>query len=234
MTGILPSSPGDNHETSVAERPQSHATPHNRILGDPGASDRQFPNPADTPPDPFDPARLRLSQDFGAGLGVKKALMTVPVRKPAKEWWVQTHPEETYRIQTGVLELKEDREIYLVDPELWPILATESTFGPRLIVTAITRQAVCFLWPIRLPSADGKLDDWNRSAIEAATRATGKWCRVQANMALGAYDCLETIADLPAPEWPDVTFHELLKVAFKDRFIQDLDHPVLARLQGRT
>jgi hypothetical protein len=36
-------------------------------------------------PDPFDPESLRLSQDFSAALGVKKALLTVPVRKPAKE-----------------------------------------------------------------------------------------------------------------------------------------------------
>ena len=32
--------------------------------------------------DPFDPTRLRLSQDFGEQIGVKKALPTIPVRKP--------------------------------------------------------------------------------------------------------------------------------------------------------
>ncbi len=111
----------------------------------------------------FDPARLRLSQDFGPAVGVKKALLTVPVRKPSKEWFVQTHPSEEYRIQTAVLELKEDRETYLVDPSLWPELSTESTFGPRAIFTSITRQGVVFLWPIRLPGPDGKLDDWNQS-----------------------------------------------------------------------
>ena len=38
----------------------------------------------ESPPDPFDPARLRLSQEFAASLGIKKALLTVPVRKPAQ------------------------------------------------------------------------------------------------------------------------------------------------------
>jgi len=189
---------------------------------------------ANTPsvPDPFDPARLRLSQDFAAGLGVKKALLTVPVRKPAKEWWFQTHPDEAYRVQTCVVELKEDREIYLVDPSLWPELASESTFGPRALFTGMTRQGVLFLWPIRLPGPDGKLDDWNQSALEAASRASGHWVRMASNMPLGAYDVFETAANWPAPQWPAETLSDLLRVAFKGKLIDRPDHPVLQRLRG--
>jgi hypothetical protein len=185
-------------------------------------------------PDPFDPARLRLSQDFAATVGVKKALLTVPVRKPAKEWFVQVHPSETYRIETAVLELKEDRETYLVDRPLWNELATESTFGPRALSTAMNRQGVLFIWPIRLPGPDGKIDEWNRSALEAATMAAGRWVRVAANMNLGAYDVFQSTADLPGPTWPDTPFGELLRVAFKDRFIDTLDHPVLRKLRGEV
>lgn len=81
---------------------------------------------ASPPPDddPFDPDRLRLSQDFASAVGVRKLLTTVPVRKPSNEWWVRTHTDPAYRLPTAVLELKEDREIYLVNnPELgrsWP------------------------------------------------------------------------------------------------------------------
>ena len=35
-----------------------------------------------TPADPFDLDALRVSQDFAAMAGVKKQLITVPVRKP--------------------------------------------------------------------------------------------------------------------------------------------------------
>ena len=103
-------------------------------------------------PDPFDPASLRLSQSFAASLGVKKALLAVPVRKPDKSWFVRVHPDETYRLQTAVIELKEDRETYLVAAPLWPSLATEATFSPRALFAAMNRQGVVFLWPIRLPS----------------------------------------------------------------------------------
>ena len=100
---------------------------------------------SETLPDPFDPERLRLTQDFSSAVGVKKALLSIPVRKPSREWFVKVHPEESYRITTAVIELKEeDRETYLVAPELWPELSTESTFSPRTIFTAMTRQSNLF------------------------------------------------------------------------------------------
>jgi len=212
-----------------ADRPEARPTQANRIAGDSGGLGGIVSDPA---PDPFDLARLRLSQDFAANLGVRKMLMTVPVRKPAKEWWVQTHPDATYRIETAVLELKEDREIYIVASELWSELATETTFSPRALITSITRQNVIFLWPVRLPGSEGKSNPWNDSALEAALRAAGRWVRVEANMCLGAYEVRETMADIPAPQWPDVSFQELVRVAFKGKMIDSADHPVLRKLRG--
>jgi hypothetical protein len=183
-------------------------------------------------PDLFaDLASLRLSQDF-TRIGVKKALLTVPVRKPAKEWFVRTHP--TLRIETCVLELKEDREMYLVAPPLWQQLASESTFGPRALFAAMNRQNVLFVWPIRLPAANGKIDDWNRSALEGATMAEKRWVRVASNMILGAYDVSEAIADYPEPDWPDLSLNEILRIAFKGRVIESLDHPKLKQLRGEA
>jgi hypothetical protein len=186
-------------------------------------------------PDPFDPAKLRLLQDFGAAAGVKKLLTTVPVRKPAKEWFVRTHPDEAFRLHTAVLELKEDREVYLVCRELLTDLAGESTISPRLLVTTITRQGVLFLWPLRLPGVDGKFDDWGRSALEAAEAARTRWVRITANtIGAGSYDLYTAAESLSPPEWPDTPFRKLLKVAFKDKFIESLDHPVLRRLRGEV
>jgi hypothetical protein len=184
--------------------------------------------------DPFDPASLRLSQDFTASMGVKKALLAVPVRKPDKSWFVRVHPEESYRLQTAVIELKEDRETYLVAPALWPELAAEATFSPRALFTAANRQGVVFIWPVRLPGPDGRIDEWSRTALEAAQMAAESWVRVAANMSLGAYDVFRATGQFPEPEWPDLSFKELLRIAFKDRFISDLNHPVLRRLRGEV
>jgi hypothetical protein len=185
-------------------------------------------------PDPFDLSRLRLSQDFVAAAGIKKVLNTNPCRKPSKEWFVQTHPDPAYRLQTCVVELKEDGETYLVDPSLWPELVSESTFSPRALITSINRQGVVFVWPIRLPGSDGRLDEWSRSAMEAAALAAGKWVRIQSNLSLGAYEVYEAAGQWTPPDWPDMPFQELLKIAFKDRFISALDHPILKRLRGEV
>jgi hypothetical protein len=58
--------------------------------------------------DTFDPIRLRLSQDFQSMVGVRKVLVTVPVRKPDRQWFVRIHPEESWRLETAVLEVKEE------------------------------------------------------------------------------------------------------------------------------
>jgi hypothetical protein len=219
----------------LAQEARPPENPLKNIL-DPAELERAAVTGAPAGPDPFDPGSLRLSQDFAASLGVKKALLSVPVRKPDKAWFVRVHPDENYRLQTAVIELKEDRgaETYLVSPSLWPELATEATFSPRAFFTAINRQGVVFLWPIRLPGADGRVDEWSRTALEAADMAARGWVRVAANMVLGAYDVFQATGTLADPEWPEVPFCELLRVAFKDRFIDDPNHPVLRRLRGEV
>jgi hypothetical protein len=181
--------------------------------------------------DLFDLDKLRLPQDFAATLGVKKALLTVPVHKPNRQDFFRVHPEKDWRLENCLLfELKEERETYLVEPNLWGQLPGE--FIPKVIYTVINRQSVLMLWPISLPGEDGRHNEWHRSALEAAEMAQKQWIRVVANMSLGAYEVYQAVADIPEPEWPETTFQEILRVAFKDRFIRSLDHPVVRRLRG--
>ncbi len=179
---------------------------------------------------PFDPASLRLDQSFAESAGVKKLITTVPVRKPNRQDFIRVRSGEDWRIQTAVIELKEDRETYLVSKEMWPELPGEII--PVSLFTAINRQGVLILWPVKLPGDDGRWNEWNRSALEAAEHATTQWIRIAANMSLGAYEIYEATGNLPDPEWPDLEFGEILKLAFRDRFVTAPDHAVVKRLQG--
>jgi len=189
-------------------------------------------NPNQTRSHIFDLSRLRLSQNFSEKVGVKKALLTVPVRKPGRQDFIRVHPREDMCIQTAVLELKDDRETYLVDPDLWSELPSE--LAPKALFTTMNRQGVLTLWPVRLPSEDGRHDEWNRSALEAVEIAKTRWIRVVANMSLQAYEVYEAMGNFADPDWPDVSFQKILEIAFKDRFIRTLDHPVIRRLRGEA
>jgi hypothetical protein len=165
---------------------------------------------------------------------VKRAIITIPVRKPANTWYVRTHPSKDYRLPTRLLEFKEDREIFLVAPALWPDLEGEVALSPRLLIPTINRQGVFFLWPVRLPNTDGRVDEWSKSALEAANLAQTKWVRVAANMGLGAYDPFVATGQLTEPEWPTLSLNDILRVAFKDKYIGTADHPALKKLRGEV
>ena len=180
----------------------------------------------------FNPDRLRLTQDFSEIAGVKKAIITIPVRKPNRQEFIRVCSDENYRLETAIIEMKEDRTTYLVDKSLWNEMPGEIV--PKVLFTTLNRQGTLTIWPIRLPDSDGRLDQWNRSAIEAAKLAQTRWIRVAANMDLGAYEVVEATGDLPEPEWPDLTLEKILAIAFKNHFIHDLDHPIIKELRGET
>jgi hypothetical protein len=186
-----------------------------------------------TAPDPFNPASLRLDPSYAEIIDVKKLLTTVPVRKPNKHEFVRVHPDGSRRLTpAAIIEIKEEREIYILTPSIANELPGE--FVPATLFTTINRQGVLFLWPVKLPGTDGKEMEWHRSSREAAEKAMTSWVRVRANMSLGAYDLHEARGELSEPEWPEFSFPEILRTAFRDRYVDDMDHPLLKRLRGEV
>jgi hypothetical protein len=190
----------------------------------------KVPNNVAAQLDPYDLKHLRLDQSFVESAGVKKLLTTVPVRKPNPQDFVRVHSDPEYRATLAIIELKEDRETYLVPPPIARELPGE--FVMATIFTAINRQGVVFLWPVRLPASDGRVLEWHRSAAEAAELAMRRWLRIKANMSLGAYEMFEAASTIPEPEWPELSLQELLRIGFRDRLVDRLDHAVVKRLRG--
>jgi hypothetical protein len=181
-------------------------------------------------PDPFDVSKLRLDQSFVESAGVKKLLTTVPVRKPYKQEFIRVHPNLAYRDAFAVIEWSEDREFYILTPEIARALPGE--FVMVHLFTAINRQDVLFLWPVKLPGPDGKTLRWHTSAAEAAEYAMSNWTRVRANLGLGAYEWGKATGSISEPKWPDLSFTDILRIAFKDKYVSSLDHALLKRIRG--
>jgi hypothetical protein len=197
---------------------------------EPHTADPEVPRtPDESPPTTlFDLNRLRLDTDTAPV--ARKLLLTVPVRKPGKQEFIRVHPDPAWSLTTSTLTTADDRTTYLVDPDLRSALAND--IAPTMLVGAVTRQGVFFLWPLKLPSSDGRTLAWHTSALEAAEVAKTTWLKVTANMSLGAYEVHAAQGQLSEPTWPDVGFAQVIEIAFKEAYLRDSDHPVLRRLRG--
>jgi hypothetical protein len=56
---------------------------------------------------------------------------------------------------------------------------------------------------------------------------------VSANQAAACYDVFVAEGRIPDPVWPDMRFKDILKVAFGNRVISSIDHPVIQHLHGK-
>jgi hypothetical protein len=118
-----------------------------------------------------------------------------------------------------------------------PHIAQElpSEIQRRMIYTAQNASRVTFLWHVRMAAPGERLDDWSISAHEAAAKAMHQRIRLVSNRSLGAY---ETIVTENSPtgfeaKWPELSFQELIRLAFKGgRLIDSFDHPVIRQIRG--
>lgn len=181
--------------------------------------------------DPFNVASLRIEPSSGANGGVKRILTQVSVRKPHRQEFFRAHPAPEYRAPMATLEFKEEKETYLVAPDLASELDAEIRRVEMRV--CISRSGSVFLWPVPLPADDGRSNSWNESARTAVEIAESKWVRMSSNMGAGAYDAAVAPEGVAEPRWPEESFSDLLKLGFgKGKLISSFDHPMLKRLRG--
>jgi hypothetical protein len=172
---------------------------------------------------------LRVSQDFAAKAGSKKVITTVPIRNPKRGEFLRVHPTMEPML---VYTLVDEQETFVATASI--AINFPGDMIPKLLAPTISRQGTLFLWALRIPGEDGRINNWHASAKEAAGRAVRVWVRVQANMALGAYEVYEAVGAIPDPEWPSLSMDEIVRIAVKGRVIDSLDHPVLQKLRGEV
>jgi len=174
--------------------------------------------------------KLRLSVGSTVFGGTTEILSKVPVRKPQKQEFVRVHPDQRMMLATAIYEDKQEREFYFVSPNMMSAMLGETT--PVILVTAINRQKVSFLWPIKIANDNGNGNAWQDSAQQGCEAAKKTWVRLSADMSLGAYRIWAAQGELSEPEWRPEPLNELLEIAFRGRVIENDDHPVVKRLRG--
>ncbi len=174
---------------------------------------------------------LRLPTNYGATLGVKKILNTVPVGKTKSSIFFRTHPDAPMTFAAMTLEHGKSKDTYIVYPTV--SMAVPELVRRVVLHAAIDRQNNIFLIPVQLPNEDGTRNPWHESLAQAVECAKTKWIRISANQNIQGYNIFAADADLPEPDWPDSTIETLIEVAFRGKIINSIDHPVIQSLLGR-
>lgn len=176
--------------------------------------------------------KLALPQDFQNMPGARKLWTVIPVRKPSKTEFFRVLDDDKYTIQTAIIELKEENETYLIDPQL--LVDLSEFIVPVQVVMAVTRMGALMVWPVKLPQE--RRNAWHDTALQAAELARTKWVCMRANMHAGCYDVLQATGKLPEPEFPttELTFQGMLELAFRDFYVDNISHPLVLRLSGQV
>lgn len=183
------------------------------------------------PSDPFNPASLRIDVSKMRETGAKKALLSVPVRKPGDQEYVRVHPGKDYHAPYAVIVDKERGETYLVHGNLVGELSRDVKIVDLRYV--ITRAGDLSVWAVPLPPGDGRDNPWHQSARQIAELAETKWVRVTASKGAGRYEAWEAPPGIPDPVWSEMTFNDVLRLAFpQPRIIDSIDHPFVRKLMG--
>jgi hypothetical protein len=183
--------------------------------------------------DPFNLEALRAVPDLET-VSVEKVLTTVPVRRPGKNDFFRVHPSEDYAIDNYVLEHESDQE----RTTYWVAANLRHVLGDYLrkvrLFTCIDKRGNVFLWPAKLPTVDGSraAQSWYMSGLLAAEEAKKVWVKIMGNRSIGAYGIIRARGDLGDPQWPEHSFEDLIKLAFRDNLIDNIDHAVVRDLNG--
>jgi hypothetical protein len=188
------------------------------------------------PPDPFDIESLRVGPEYTQQIAVKKLLTRIPMHKPHAQHWVRAHSDPALRFQAFGFKQADTGELFIVSPAAWDALSTFAI--PHMLFTAITSTGLFFIWPVPQPLTVSE-NPAHRTLREAAELAASRWVRVQWSNVLRAYETSVPGGELPEPKWPDIVsgggspaMQAIIRIAFKDNLILNLDHPVAKQLLG--
>lgn len=180
----------------------------------------------------LDLQKLTLPQDFQNMSGTQKLWTHIPVRKPSRTEFFRVFDNDEFSIRTAIIELKEENETYLIEPNLYAELLDFAV--PVQIATVMTRHGGLLLWPVKLPQE--RKNAWHDTALKAMELAKTSWICMRADMPSRCYSILKAVADIPDPIWPvgELSFKQMLELGFRDFYVDTLDHPLVDRLMGKS
>jgi hypothetical protein len=240
----LPATPETQHSAEKKNSDQEMAQPINPSGQTPDSTQPTTQHPANsngsagsTEPQNigggiFDPARWKTPVDarLDPKAPIKPAAFSkLEVRKPPADHYVHVHPDPDFN---GVFPLYADSlvkryEPYLIAPELMDTLPPQVKVNVKWVrlAVAMTDTGLLFLWHVAQTGSE-----FHESGDSCILTTMTVWKKVIPDGS--GYRMEPPEASLADPVFPGWCFGEYLTRAFKDRYIDNLNHEVIKRLRG--
>jgi hypothetical protein len=180
-------------------------------------------------------ARRRRAPTSGlVNLG-KKVLTHIPPRKPAPGWHVRTSPDPNMSAVETLFHMKSiDDNYYYIDDKMIELLQGLNPKGvvDLSLTLAVTKLDVPFLWVNGMEDEEGKLNSWHASTRDVIEVARDTWISVRSEMQSSGYTYRPDDDQSKEPLWPDLTWAQILRLAFRNYIIRDENHPIVRSLRG--
>ena len=166
-------------------------------------------------------------------VSIAKPITSLKLGKPGKFDWVRAHPSEEFR--RGPVALIDgpegDKEQYLVAASMVGKVGTVVKLVE--LSAAVTKLNTSFIWPVPLVNtAKDRENRYNVTHRDVYQLAQGQWVRMYADTAQGIYRVDTELIPSPDPVWLDLTFNQMLQLAFGERYIADENSPRYKELKG--
>ncbi len=183
-------------------------------------------------PDPFDLAAVK--RKAATSVAVKKTLVIRVQKRVDKTTWFQVCPHAEMHVEGYLLDPGESAEgLFWVSPHILEEIDDSTIRLYELHLCRTKQGGSLFFWAIALPGEEGRDMECNIVRREYA-KELGKWMRLEWNDASRMHDQTIALANWPDPEWPDEPIDNLIRIAFRGRLIESVDHPVVRLLKGLT
>lgn len=163
-----------------------------------------------------------------SGVATAGRPIRIQISKPRRDEWVAVRPGEDWQLAGYVIEDKQDMEseIYIVHKDLANgELADDARYA--ILHLAISTTGRIFWWHIKMGTTNRR-NHWAETAVKAVEVAQKNWIRLIPGHE--SYEIREAKVQMPEPKWPDLSRDEAIQLAFKDRVINSLEHPIARRL----
>ena len=180
-----------------------------------------------------------LRRDLPGVKGASAAgIVTISVDKaPMKNEFFRVSTDFAAVVGMVNLEVGMEKQFFAVTSEMIEALAGIGiTVSDHRLYLTITPRGALRIVPVRGVSADGNMNDWDRTKEIGLVQGMSEWVRLYSDQENQCYKVFPAPPDrYSEPQWPQLKDAKIFRLAFRDkgRLLDSTQHPLFLKWAGR-